>query len=111
MLPINLGSASYLFANPVTHYPDFSVGAYSAVIIIFILFCLGLIDPYKRLLDALTNSEIKKPKGIIGDFSLIENYKKLMNLKTIDPNLAIFNGVRAIAFMMVVYGHSSLLII
>lgn len=28
-----------------------------------------------------------------------------MNLKTIDPNLAIFNGIRAISFMMVAYGH------
>ena len=28
-----------------------------------------------------------------------------MNLKTIDPNLAMFNGIRAISFFMVVYGH------
>lgn len=28
-----------------------------------------------------------------------------MNLKTIDPNLAIFNGIRALSFLMVVYGH------
>ncbi|CAD8048697.1 unnamed protein product [Paramecium primaurelia] len=111
ILPINFGSASYIFVDPVTHYPDFRIGAYSTIIIIFILFCLGFMDPYKRLLDLLTNSQTKKPKGIIADFSLIENYNKLIDLKTIDPNLAIFNGVRSIAFMMVVYGHSALLII
>lgn len=33
------------------------------------------------------------------------NYNKILNLKTIDPNLAIFNGIRAISFMMVAYGH------
>lgn len=70
-----------------------------------------MIDPYKRLLDLFLDSEIKKPKGIIADFSIIENYKKLIDLKTIDPNLAIFNGVRSIAFMMVVYGHSALMTI
>lgn len=35
------------------------------------------------------------------------NYNKIINLKTIDPNLAIFNGIRAISFMMVAYGHVS----
>jgi hypothetical protein len=79
--------------------------------LIFGVVGLSLIDPYKRFLDLISNCETTKPSGIIADFSLIENYRKLMNLKTIDPNLAVFNGVRSTAFMMVVFGHSALLII
>lgn len=70
-----------------------------------------MIDPYRRFLDLLVDPKATKPKGIIADFSIIENYKKLTNLKTIDPNLAIFNGVRSLAFFMVVFGHSALMII
>jgi peptidoglycan/LPS O-acetylase OafA/YrhL len=41
-------------------------------------------------------------------FSLYHNAKDLFKLTTPDPNLAIFNGFRAISFGMVVMGHTFL---
>jgi hypothetical protein len=38
-------------------------------------------------------------------FSLPKNFKSLIDLKTPDPLLCIFNGFRSFAFLMVVYGH------
>lgn len=39
-------------------------------------------------------------------FSLTHNWKEFTTFKNPDPNLTIFNGFRALSFMMVVFGHT-----
>ncbi|CAD8057929.1 unnamed protein product [Paramecium sonneborni] len=123
IIQINLSATKFTFYNPLTYYPNLGLGTFITSAIIIILLILVLIDPLMRFKKTLKSShtpdvrddidkqvkiEYKKNEStIIQDFSIIENYKKIINLKTIDPNLAMFNGIRAIGFMMVVYGHVS----
>ncbi|CAD8137883.1 unnamed protein product [Paramecium octaurelia] len=128
LLQMNLEITTLRFYNPLTYYPHLGLGTYVTSTILIILIIMALIDPIMRLIKACQSShtpddrdDIKDDQAstpvttkgepqenqnlIVKDFSIISNYKKIMNLKTIDPNLAMFNGIRAISFMMVVYGH------
>ncbi|CAK67580.1 unnamed protein product (macronuclear) [Paramecium tetraurelia] len=119
------------FYDPQTYFPNIGWETYVTSGILLILFIMIIIDPILRFITACQNkhtpdvrdrrsSSLQSPYGlreglqdksqyqptsIIKDFSIIMNYNKIINLKTIDPNLTIFNGIRAISFMMVAYGH------
>ncbi|KAM3141981.1 hypothetical protein pb186bvf_005854 [Paramecium bursaria] len=88
----------------------------STIIIILVIF--SLIDPIHFHLQQLKQKielninedqnfkQKKQSNFIFEDFSLFKNFQQLMNLKFIDPNLAIFDGLRSIAFFYVLFGHT-----
>ncbi|CAD8052163.1 unnamed protein product [Paramecium primaurelia] len=128
---INPDTLQLNFYDPLSYFPHLGWETYVTSGILLILFILITIDPILRFITAcqskytpdvrdqrssslqspqwlregLQDKSQYQPTSIIKDFSIIVNYNKIINLKTIDPNLAIFNGIRAISFMMVAYGH------
>ena len=43
--------------------------------------------------------------SVLEELSINESYKTFTNFKIIDPNLAIMDGIRSLAFLMVIFGH------
>ncbi|CAD8140737.1 unnamed protein product [Paramecium octaurelia] len=131
LFKINPDTIQLNFYDPKSYIPNPSWETYVTSGIIIVLFILVTIDPMLRFIAAckskhtpdvrdqrtssrtsplglregLQEKDQYQPTSIIKDFSIIVNYNKIINLKTIDPNLAIFNGIRALSFMMVAYGH------
>ncbi|KAM3134927.1 hypothetical protein pb186bvf_012927 [Paramecium bursaria] len=109
---------------------EYGFGFWVTILILFLFFSVGLFYPISETIkkqmaatkniqdsqlfqdredEEIFHSEKQQNKqiqlSIIEELSINESYKTFTNFKIIDPNLAIMDGIRSLAFMMVIFGH------